>query len=509
MAEKATIAKNSIYLYIRMFIMMGVSLYTSRVVLANLGVEDFGIFGVVGGIAVLFAFFNNALAQSSQRFITVSLSKDSLSECRKVFSMSVNCHLIICLLILLLSETIGLWILNTQLNIPASSMSQANIVYQLCLLSCLIDVMVTPLTGTIIAYEKMNFYALTSILAAALKLSVAIAINYIAEDRLSIYALLLTSTSLLMGIINLIYCTRMFNACKYVKSTSKKLFKYMMSFTGWNLFKMGAVIGVAQGNNILVNIFGGPIASAAMTIGSQVNGAVYSFMSNVQTAFNPQITKYVAREDFNETTKLLSLSLKFSIFLFGLFALPLTLQITPILNLWLTEVPEGTVTICIFSIASVGFDALTGPYNTIIFAKGNIRNFQIWTSIILFLSVPLAWLLLKTSLAFEYILVAKIASQIFILGYAVIYIKDMFGNNISVDIFDLIVKPICGLVLVLFAGLFCIQYLCFPSIANIAITVTITSTLLCAYLFSICLTKSERSSIKNFIKSKIHKRHNQ
>lgn len=257
--------------------MMGVSLYTSRVILENLGIEDFGIFSVVGGLAVLFSFFNNALNGSTQRFLTVSIGKNDMIETKNVFSMSMNCHMIISFVILIFAETIGLWFLNTQLNIPAAKMHAANWVYQLALLSCVLGILNVPYTGSIIAYEKMSYFAWSSVISAMLKLGVAWLLVVTDSERLIFYAAFLAVVAIIKFVIDRIYCRIRFSTCRYNFQWNGDLFKEMVSFTGWNILKMGAVMGVSQGNNMLINIYGGTVASAAMGIANQVNGNVYGF----------------------------------------------------------------------------------------------------------------------------------------------------------------------------------------------------------------------------------------
>lgn len=502
MSDKKRIAKNSLYLYARMLLMMGVSLYTSRVILENLGVEDFGIFSAVGGVAVIFSFFNNALCGSTQRFITVSIGKDSVEESRKVYSMSMNCHIIICLVILVLSETIGLWFLNSELNIPPEKMGEANWVFQFALVSCLTGVISVPFSGCIIAYEKMSFFAMTSIISALLKLAIAWIIILNSGNRLVLYSLLLAGVSIIMTLINYVYCRLNFDICRFVVSRSRELFRSMMAFTGWNLFKMGAVIGVSQGNNIIVNIFGGPVASAAISIANQVNGTIYNFMQNVQTAFNPQITKTVAVKDMTESLKLINLSARYSFMLLCFAGVPLILQMSPILHLWLTEVPDSTSTLCIFSICSVGLDALVGPIGTAVFAIGNIKRYQIITSILWAIAIPAAWAMMTVGIEFKYILVSKIIAQAGILMYSLVYLKRELGLSVCLFVRDQFIRPFIVAALTVAVGVEIINLLHFSPIINVLFTVLYTTPVLAFGFFIFSMEKNERNVIGTVIKTK-------
>lgn len=486
-----------------MLLMTVVSLYTSRVILQNLGVEDFGIFSVVGGIAVIFSFFNNALHGSTQRFITVSIGKDDIEESQRVFSMSMKCHLIICSIILILSETVGLWFLNYKLNIPSDRMLEANWVFQFALFSCLIGVVTVPFSGCIIAYERMSFFAIVSILSAVFKLAIAWTISFYSGDRLILYSSLLFGVSLIMALINYIYCRSNFRICRFVSSKSKELFKAMMSFTGWNLFKMGAIIGVAQGNNIIVNIFGGPVASAAMSIANQVNGTIYNFMQNVQTAFNPQITKTLAAGEQDENKKLVNFSAKISFMLLCLAGVPLMLQITPILNLWLTDVPDSTSTLCVFSIISVAFDALAGPLSTTVFAKGNIKRYQIVTSILWAISIPAAWCLMKIGIDFGFILISKIVAQFCVLMYSLSYLNKEINFLVGDFLINQFVRPFAVASIVAVSGIFLIKYLSFITIVNIILTIIYTTIFQLVGFYFFTLKANERNIVKIILLKKI------
>lgn len=503
MSDTTRIAKNSIYLYARMLLMTGISLYTSRVILANLGVEDFGIFGAVGGIAIIFSFFNNALISSTQRFITVSIGKDTLEDSQKVFSMSMKCHLIVAVVILLLSETVGLWFLNHKMNIPLVRMNEANWVFQFALFSCLIGVLTVPFTGCIVAYEKMSFFAAVSIVQAILKLCIAWILAFYAGDRLVLYSFLLLCVSVITASINFSYCKLNFHICRFVVSRSKVLFRSMMSFTGWNLFKMGAVMGVAQGNNIIVNIFGGPVASAAMSIANQVNGAVYSFMQNVQTAFKPQITKTFASGNREENIKLTNFSAKISFMLLCLAGLPLMLQMTPILRLWLTEVPASTSTLCVFSIISVAFDALAGPLATTVHAKGNIKRYQIFTSILWAISIPAAWILMKTGVEFKYILISKILAQSCVLIYSLNYLQKEIDFPVREFLINQLLRPFAVVAMVVVIGFLFINSLSFKAVINIFLTITYTTVFQLIGFYFFALKQNERESIKALILKKL------
>ena len=265
------IAKNTVMLYIRMLLIMAVTLYTSRVVLNVLGVEDFGIYNVVGGIVVMFSFLNGAMATSTQRFLSFSLGKNDQEQVARVFSMSMTTHISIALIVLLLAETFGLWIFYRYLNIPPERMGAAQWVYQLSVLTFCISIIRVPYNAGIIAYERMSFYAYISIVEVCLKLGMVILLQYLGSDKLILYALLTTG---IVTFIYKLYCCKTFSVCRYHYFWDKHLYKELISFSGWSLFGSAANVGVQQGINILLNVFFGVVTNAALGIANQVSSAV-------------------------------------------------------------------------------------------------------------------------------------------------------------------------------------------------------------------------------------------
>lgn len=434
------ISKNAIMLYFRMGVITCVTLYTSRVVLKTLGIEDYGIYSVVAGIAVLFAFFSNALLSSTQRFITFEIGKGQEDKIKEVFTSSINCHIIIALLILVLSEIFGLYFVNASLDIPHHKLHDANIVFQFSLLSCVLGVLNAPYTACVVAYEKMSYFAWISIFDSVAKLSVVFLLSCFGTDKLVTYSFLLLLCSCLRFLLDRCYCYFKFPLCRYLWKFDRAMFSSMMTFSLWTLFKMGAIIGISQGNNIFVNIFGGPVASAAMGIANQVNGTVYSFVTNVQNAFNPQITKRFADNDYGQFRNLVIQSSRYSSYMIILLAVPFLFNVDFLLGLWLHDVPEGTNVLCCFCVCSVCLDAFVGPLNTAIMAEGDIRKYQVVSSVILAMAVLLAYGLLSCGLSFKYILVAKIISQAVCLMYSLLYMERMTGGILRPFLKEVLLK---------------------------------------------------------------------
>lgn len=394
-SDNKRIAKNAILLYGRMILLLAVSLYTSRVVLFALGFEDYGIYNVVGGIVAMFSFINMALANSTSRYITFSLGKGRIDDSRQVFNACFIVHIIIALIIILLSETVGLWFLYNKMVIPVSRMYAATWVYQFSIIACVASILYAPFNATIIAHEKMGAFALISILDAFLKLLIAYIISVSENDRLIIYAFLLLCVSLTDIIIYLVYCKRNFKEVKFERIKTKNNPKEIMGFAGWSLIGNLAYVGYTQGLDILLNIFFGPVVNAARGIATQIQNAVMGFVTNFQMAVNPQITKSYAKEDYSYLHTLVYASSKFSFFLLLCIILPISIESKTILSIWLVEVPDYAIPFTILTLLARLVDTLSNPIGIANNATGTIRQYQIFEGGSLLLIVPIAWLVLK------------------------------------------------------------------------------------------------------------------
>jgi len=390
------IAQNTVMLYFRMFFSMIVTLYTSRVLLDALGVEDFGIYNVVGGVVIMLGFLNNAMAASTQRFLTFALGKQELDKIRKVFNMSITIHIIIAFCIVLLAETVGLWFLNNKLSIPFDRLFAANWVYQFSILSFIASVLSVPYNAAIIANEKMKIFAVVGIIEVVLKLLIVLIVMALPYDELIAYGLLLSFVSVVVGGFYFTYCRKTFEESKgYYFNWDKNLFKEMGNFASWNLLGVTAGIGYNQGVNILLNIFFGPTVNAARGIAFQVQGAVSRFVTNFQIAVNPSITKLYAQGEMTSSFNLVFSSSKLSFYLLLFLSLPILLQTDVILGLWLKQVPDYTVVFTQLVLIDILIGSLSGPLQILAQATGEIRKYQIYVSGILLLNLPTSYIFLK------------------------------------------------------------------------------------------------------------------
>jgi|SRR5690554_3225715 len=386
-------------LYIRMLLTMAVTLYTSRIVLNTLGVEDYGIYSVVGGFVTMFGFLNSAMASATQRFLSFEIGRKDVIQLRNVFSMSVNIHFIIALVILLLAETIGLWFVNTQLTIPPERMVAAQWVYQFSILASMVNIISVPYNAIIIAHERMNVFAGVSIAEVGLKLLIVFMLQWFGFDKLKLYAVLMFAVSLIIRLIYGAYCNKKFKESKFRYYWNKPLFKILMSYAGWNLWGNVAGVVMGQGVNVLLNIFFGPGVNAARGIAFQVRGAVQQFVSNFQMAINPQIIKSYASDNLKYMHQLIFQGAKYSFFLLFIMSLPIFLETEIILRLWLKTVPTYTVIFTRLIIVHILIDCFSGTLMTAAQATGRIKLYQSVIGGLLILNLPISYMFLKLGYA--------------------------------------------------------------------------------------------------------------
>ena len=394
------IAKNTLLLYVRMLFTMAVSLFTSRVILNTLGVEDYGINNVVGGIVTMFSVLSGSLSSSISRFITFELGKGNIERLKTIFSTGVNIQLGMSVLIIIIAEAVGIWFLNTKMNIPTDRMVAANWVFQCAILTFVLNLLSVPYNAAIIAHEKMSAFAYISVVEVSLKLIIVYMLMISPFDRLETYAVLLLLVGAVIRFIYGYYCKRHFEECTYHFVFDKPVLKEMTGFAGWNFLGNGAYMLNTQGVNILMNLYFGVAVNAARGIATQVDAALKQFVNNFTTAVNPQITKSYAQGDLAYMHKLVCRSAKFSAFLMMFFAVPIILETNTILTIWLKTVPDYAVIFLQWIIISSFMDTvLANSLVTSMFATGKIKRYQIIVTTVGCLVFPLSWIAFK--LGFE------------------------------------------------------------------------------------------------------------
>lgn len=402
------IAKNTLYLYLRMIISMVVSLYTSRVIIQVLGIDDFGIYNIVAGVIVLFSFVSTSLKNSTQRFLSYQLGKEDVDELNRVMSMSLQCHLIYAAFFVVLALTIGLWFVSCKLNIPADRTQAAIIVYLVSVVTFVFNIFQAPYQAAIISHEKMSFYAFISILDVVLKLFVVYVLLISEGDKLIVYSFLVLLVTLISLLVPVYYCYKKLGYRKPTLIKDKNLFKQFFGYTGWSMFSGCAYIGAQQGGNILVNIFSGVAANGAYGIANQVTNILYGFVSNFQSAFNPQIVKSYSGGQTKEMLSLINRTSYFSYYIFLIIAVPVLVEIDYLLSIWLGNVPDYTANICRLLLIYFLVDSIECPLWMLIGATGKMKIYSLWLGIITLFNIPISLFLLSIGWSIYWVFIVRV-----------------------------------------------------------------------------------------------------
>lgn len=391
-SRNKTISKNTAFLYLRMLFVLFVSLYTSRVVLNTLGVVDYGVYNVVAGFVSLFSFLNATLASSMQRFYNYEGTLSPTDGYNNVYSSGLLIHLVLCAVLLIILETVGIWYLNNRIVIPAERMFSANVVYQSAIMSLLLLILQIPYMGAILASEKMSFYALVSIADVLIKLVLVIILPHLPYDKLIMFSLISLSVSLFNFLCYYIYAKGKLNL-RFRRHLKEGLFKSIFSFSQWNLLGTFAFMIKGQGINLMLNSFFGPVINAARGISYQVNSAITGFSSNITIAFRPQIVNSYAAGEHERVESLFITESKICFVLISLLVIPVIIEMDYLLNLWLGDVvPNYTKIFTTLVLLDSLVNTLNTPCSQVAFAVGQIQRFQIASSIVNLLLLPFCWI---------------------------------------------------------------------------------------------------------------------
>lgn len=408
--------------------MMGVALFSSRIVINALGEVDYGIYGIVGGIVAIFAVLKGALSDATQRFLNIALGRDDEIQIARTYNMSLIIYVLIALLVVFLAETVGLWFLNNYLNIPPDRMQAAKIVYHFSVAASAIAILSVPLDAVIVAYEKMSFYAYMSILEALLKLGVAFIICLDGFDKLKFYAMLMCALFLVVALFKFFYCRSKFKATRFKLVKDKTLFTSLMNFSAWTFFGKISYLANSHGINILFNIFNGVKVNAAMGIANIVNVAFYDFVNNFQIAFKPQLIKRYAENNMPAFISLIFKTSKFSFYLSFFIFLPFFLNTEFVLNVWLKNmVPEYGVGFARLLVAYSLIGGVSAPIWLSVQATGKIKTYQLIASFLFFLNLPIAFIMLYLGFNPLYVMGARILVNIAASIWRVFYVQKLYG----------------------------------------------------------------------------------
>ena len=498
MIDNRRIAKNTIALYVRMAIAMLVSLFTSRVLLQSLGVEDYGTYGVVGGIVTLFAFINGTLVGSIQRFLNFEIGKGSNERVTQVFSNGFHVQVIFAGIVVLLAETIGLYYLNNVMNVPQGRLYAANWVYQFAILTTVLRIIRSPFNASMIAYERMTAFAIIGIVDVCLKLFIVYLLLISPFDRLITYAALGASVSVGMTLFYVYYNNTHFKDCRIYRGIEKPLLKKMLTFSGWNIFGSASLLVTFQGVDLIINYFHGVAVNAALTIANQVYGAAYSLTSNFQTAFNPQITKTYARGNMNELFDFICRTTRYSFYLVAVCTIPLLFESHDLLVFWLGTVPQYTQQFCNFMLLICVVDALSGPLWMTVYSTGEIKVYQIFISCILFLNFPITAGCMALGLSPVWAIIVRFGVSILGYSYRIFYLKTKLEMPMKKYLISA-VKPCC---IVFFPAILVVAAIKQSVHLHAAFLTFIFIVTTGAIILSIGLNKNERVALKTVIINK-------
>lgn len=506
MSSNKTIIKNSAFLYLRLLITIAIGLFSTRVVLQAMGVEDFGIYGVVAGLVSMFTFLSSAMSSSTQRYLAFDLGKQDYSQLQKTFTTVLNIHLVIAIISMVVAEVVGQWVIRSFLTIPEERLDAAIHAYHYVVILFGFGIIRVPFHAAIIANEKMEAFAYISILESILKLAAAYLLFTATADLLVLYSQLLALTALIIFLLYFIYSKAKFPETKYLKYFDKGYYKEILSFSGWNLFGNIAAVLRGQGVNILINVFFGVVANAAYALTLMVQGVFTSFAASVQQAINPQIIKSFSAKDLGRTEQLIFLGSKFSFVAILLLITPFLSNIDYVLGVWLTEVPENTTIFISYILIFVLIESLSGALMTALQATGKIKTYQLVVGLMVLANFPIVWVLYSLSYSVEIAFLVFIAVSFASLYARLFFVKRHVGLNYSVFHRQVLLR-----VLLLSLIIFLVSQVSFIEHSNFKFSKLLVETFLYSILIIFCsyivvLSKKEKELINIFIKERLFKK---
>ena len=499
------IAKNSLFLYIRTAITMVIALYSSRVILQELGVENYGIYNVVGGVIALMSSLSATMAGATQRYITFAIGKKDNNYLRKIFSTSLRIHFYLALVILLIAETVGIWFLINKINLPEGRTLAAGIIFQFSLAGFLFNTITIPFEAAVIANEKFKFYATIDILRSTLKLGLVLCIGFLPFDSLIVYGCIELIIVLFYRGMFIVFTKRNYKELSYTKEKDKELYSEIMRFTGWNFMGTVSSVFYTQGSSILLNIYYGVLLNAAMGVSNQVRGIVNTFITNFTMAVNPQITKSYAQNDYERSNYLMFLGSKIAASLLFVIGFPIIFNLDYILGLWLVEVPENTSSFVLLSLLALLAGTFTIPFNCLMFATGKIKYYQISCVVINLIGILALYYCFEYKLGpfvIFYILIAQSILKIVVLLFMS---KRATQFPISAYIWKVLFKVFVICVIIACSLYFKEQYL-----PEVNFFIFLIESILCigAILLTVILfilNRTERNAVFSMLKSKLKK----
>ena len=494
------IVKNTLLLYFRMILLMIITLYTSRVILSSLGIEDYGIYNVVGGMVAMFGVLSKSLSGACSRFLNYEMGKGNGKNINIVFSTCVFIQIILAVIVAIVSEIIGLWFLNFKMVIPIGRIEAANWVFQFSVLAFCIDLISIPYNAAIIAHEKMSAFAYISLFEGVAKLLIAYVIVISPIDRLIFYASLLLSVQIIVRFMYTKYCKHNFSECKKYKIRYNSYYvKKMFGYAGWNFIGTSSAILRNQGGNMLINIFSGPAVNAAKAIAVQVENAVNGFVTNFMTALRPQITKAYASSDMEYMMKLIFQGSRFSYYMLLVISLPIMICVEDILKLWLIKVPDYTSSFVVLTMFLGLVESISNPLIVANNATGNVRNYQLVVGGLQLLNIPISYIFLKLGYRPEIVIVVSICLGLFCLLARIIMLQKQINFNAKLFIHKVLVKiTIVTILSVIFPVIF--RYYFCNGFLNLILSLLFSFSWGVLVISYIGCSMQERKLIFNYIK---------
>lgn len=502
-ANNKRIAKNTVFLYIRMLLIMIVTFYTSRIVLDVLGEEDYGIYNVVGGVVAMFGFFSSTLSATCQRYFSYELGRGNIAELVKIFKLNMSVFIVFSLIVFVFAETIGLWFVNTHLTIPHERMPAMNWVYQCAIITFIAHIATVPYKALIVAYEKMSAFAYISIIEVMLSLLAVFSLFFFGSDKLILYGVLLCINNIVITYGYYYYCKKNFKECRYSFYWDKNKAREVIAYSGWHILGSLSVMVKTQGINILLNMFFNPVVNAARALAVQIMVGVDSLGNNFFMAVKPQIYKLYASKDMKGLNDLIIRSSKMCFFLIYIIALPVILNTEDILSIWLKKVPDNTILFTKLVLINAIIDSINGPAIAAALSTAKIKKFEIITGGLMILNLPIVYIALSWGAAPEIAFYISIAIAILTIVIRAYILRTL----VELSVYEYLIRMCIPLSFV--GGVcFVLSSLCSIDFSEPLVRVIVSSFIsLCLTIilfYVIGLSKSERTFLRNFVLKKIN-----
>ena len=496
------IARNTLYMYLRMGVTMIVQLYTSRIVLDSLGIDNYGIYNIVASVIIMFTFVSGPLSSATQRFFNFELGRPGGGDICKLFNISLIAYLALTALLLIVIETVGGWYVANRLNVPPDRVSDAVWVFHLSVISLVFSLLNTPFVSLILAHERMDFYAYMSVAEVLFKLANAYSLVYFAGDRLKLYAVNQLAIGIIVGISIIIYCHRKFRYVRIRRVWDKQIFKSLLSFSGWTLLSSVTTMGATSGVNVLLNSFFGVAVNSAMGIATQVSTAINQFVTNFQIAFNPQIVKYCSSGLIDQMQSLAYRAAKISYLLLLMLVCPLFFNIDFVLGIWLKDVPPYTGALCLGLIAWSLLESLMAPLWTSVTATGKVKVYHITMSIIIAFVFLMSWACLAAGFSPVSVVVVKCLIDVVLIATRLLFAHRLIGFSIRAYMSD-VISPVVSVTLLIGCIVCAADMLPLEGWSKLITSYSIDMLLIMPMIYFLAFNRDERAAITGMIRKKL------